>query len=207
MINLEKGIIFSIENAKEAETCEEFATAIHIEKFDLPLIEEVVEIVNVPVIASCRQGHEMEAKLLEKAGVAIIDESVKSDIGHINKKGFSIPFISMFESEEEGMERIKEGAKFLRTPWGTIGNVLKYIHMAREQKVIASLTSASPHDIAFIFRAGGYAVMMSPKIFHTPNPPKLMNAMAEAAKYYNDVEKIYEITKSVANILRGETNI
>jgi len=207
VLELEKGIIFSIENAKEAETCEEFATAILIEKFDLPLIEEVIEIVDVPVIASCRRGHFVEAKLLEKAGVSFIDESIKSNIGFINKREFSVPFINMFESKEEAMNRIKEGGRFLRTPWGTIENVLEYISMVRGQNVIASLKYASPHDVAMIFQSGGYAVIISPKVFHTPNPPKLMRAFAQVSKYYNDMEKIFEITKGVANILRGETNI
>jgi len=206
-MELEKGIIFSIEDAKQAETCEEFATAILIERFDLPLIEEVVEIVSIPVIASCRQGHFIEAKLLEKMGVAFIDESIESNIGYINKKDFSIPFICMFGSREEAMKRINEGAKFLRTPWGTIEDILEYISMTKEQKVLASLTHASPHDIAMLFQSGGYAAIISSHVFHTPNPPKLMKSLAEAAMYYNDIEKIFKITKSVANILRGETNI
>ena len=207
IMDIEKGIIFSIEDAKQAESCEEFASAILIEKFDLPLIEEVIEFVSVPVIASCRRGHVVEAKILEKIGVSLIDESVESKIGYIDKKNFSIPFISMFESEEDAEKRIKEGATFLRTPWGGIEDVLGYVRMASQYKVIASLKYASPHDIAMLFQYGGYAAIISSHVFHTPNPPKLMYALSEAAKYYNDVDKILEITKSVANILRGETNI
>jgi len=206
-MDIEKGIIFSIEDPKQAESCEEFASAILIEKFDLPLIEEVVEIVSIPVIASCRKGHIVEAKILEKMGVSCIDESLDSSIGYIDKKNFSIPFISIFKNEEEAEKRINEGASFLRTPWGGIEDVLKYVKIASQYKVIASLKQASPHDIAMLFQSGGYAAIISSHVFHTPNPPKLMHALSEARKYYNDIDKILQITKSVANILRGETNI
>jgi len=206
-MDIEKGIIFSIENAKQAETCEEFSSGILIEKFDLPLIEEVVEIVSVPVIASCRKGHEVEAKILEKLGVAFIDESIDSNIGYIDKNQFSTPFVCKAENKKEAESRIKEGAKFLRTPWGEIGDVIGYIKEMDGFNVIASLKTAFPHDISMVFRSGGHAAIISSSIFHTPNPPKLMAALAEAAQYYNDIDKIFNVTKSVGNILRGETNI
>jgi len=200
-MDIEKGVIFSVENAKQAETCEEYSSAILIEKFDIPLIEEVAEIVNVPVIASCRKGHFIEAKILEKAGASIIDESIESKIGYINKKDFSIPFICIFENKEEGEKRIAEGAKFLRTPWGDIDEIVHYINIGKEYDVIASFKYASPHDIAMAFQSGAYAVMVSSKIFHTPNPPKLMMAYKEVSKYYNDMDRIFKITRNVSNIL------
>lgn len=206
-MDIEGGIIFSIENVKQAESCEEFSSGILIEKFDLPLIEEVVEIVDVPVIASCRKGHFVEARMLEKAGVSMIDESIESKIGYINKKDFSIPFMCLFEDEGEASQRIKEGAEFLRTPWGNIEEIIPYLSMGKEYNVIASFKNASPHDIAMAFQYGAYASIVSSRVFHTPNPPKLMRALKEASQYYNDMDKLYKITRSISNILPSETNI
>ena len=206
-MDIEKGVIFAIENVKQAITCEEFADAILIERFDIPLTDEIIDTVSIPVIASCRKGHFIEAKILEKMNVSIIDESIESDIGYMNKRDFSVPFICMVENEEDANKRIEEGAKFIRTPWGEIGNVMKLVKNIKNIPVIASLKFASPHDIAMIFQSGGYASIISSSVFHSPNPPKLLKSLSDASKYYNDIDKIFEITKEVGNILRSETNI
>lgn len=198
--DIDKGIIFSVEDVKEAITAEEFADAILIEKFNLEFIGEVMEAISKPVIASCRRGHFIEAKILEKMGISAIDESIDSSIGYINKKDFSTPFICMVESNKEANKRIDEGAKFVRTPWGDIGDIMGIINEIKDN-VIASLKIASPSDIAMLFQSGVKAIIISPHVFRSPNPPKLLKALQEASTYYNDIEKIFQISKKLGNII------
>src|SRR5207302_5075998 len=42
---------------------------------DLRKIEEIMDVVTIPVMAKCRIGHFVEAQVLEAAGVDFIDES------------------------------------------------------------------------------------------------------------------------------------
>ena len=158
-----------------------------------------MEVISKPIIASCRRGHFIEAKILEKMNVSAIDESIESNIGYINKKDFSIPFICMAESNEEANKRIGEGAKFIRTPWGEIGDVAGIINEIKDG--IASLKIASPSDIAMLFQSGVKAIIISPHVFRSPNPPKLLKALKESATYYNDIEKIFQISKKLGNII------
>lgn len=64
---------------------------------DPRVIEEVMNAVSIPVMAKCRIGHYVEAKILEALGVDYIDESEvltpADDRFHINKHEFTVPFV------------------------------------------------------------------------------------------------------------------
>ncbi len=66
---IEKGIIVEVGDVKEAISVDKIAHGVIIRNFDLELIEETLDAVSIPVIASCRIGHYIEAKILEKIGV------------------------------------------------------------------------------------------------------------------------------------------
>src|ERR1700690_3633041 len=60
-------------------------------------IREIMSAVSIPVMAKCRIGHFMEARILEALGVDYIDESEvltpADDEFHIDKLAFKAPFV------------------------------------------------------------------------------------------------------------------
>ncbi|MCT1370476.1 pyridoxal 5'-phosphate synthase lyase subunit PdxS [Corynebacterium mucifaciens] len=86
---------------------------------DPDLIECIIEAVDIPVMAKARIGHVVEAKVLEHLGVDYIDESeVLSPadyVNHINKRGFSVPFVCGATNLGEALRRINEGASMIRS--------------------------------------------------------------------------------------------
>jgi pyridoxal 5'-phosphate synthase pdxS subunit len=83
------------------------------------LVEEIMKVVNIPVMAKCRIGHFAEAQVLEAIGVDYIDESEvltpADDRYHINKHNFKVPFVCGATNLGEALRRIGEGAALLRT--------------------------------------------------------------------------------------------
>ncbi|MBC7128999.1 MAG: hypothetical protein H5T45_04625 [Thermoplasmatales archaeon] len=208
MENIEKGIIVEVEDVKQAIEVDKIAHGVFIRNFDVEVMEEIKEAVSIPLIASCRVGHFIEAKILEKIGVDIIDESESGDMEYIKKKDFSIPFMCKINSIEEAVDRIEEGAKILRTDFGALEDVLWLIKEGKEKKLKAllfvALEIASPADVAFLFQTGADAIIVSSNVFRSPNPPKLIDSIVSASLNYNNIEKIVELSRKIKKILPSE---
>lgn len=103
---------------------------------DPGLIEEIMEVVSIPVMAKVRIGHFVEAQILEALGVDYIDESEvltpADEEHHINKHEFTIPFVCGCRNLGEALRRIGEGAAMIRTKGeaGT-GDVVEAVRHAR----------------------------------------------------------------------------
>ncbi|MEO5634239.1 pyridoxal 5'-phosphate synthase lyase subunit PdxS [Gaiella sp.] len=86
---------------------------------DPGMIREIQEAVSVPVMAKCRIGHFAEAQILEALEVDYIDESevlTPADIEHhVDKWGFTVPFVCGATNLGEALRRISEGAAMIRT--------------------------------------------------------------------------------------------
>lgn len=86
---------------------------------DPALIEEIISAVSIPVMAKCRIGHFVEARILEALGVDYIDESEvltpADEKHHINKRDFKVPFVCGCRNLGEALRRIGEGAAMIRT--------------------------------------------------------------------------------------------
>ncbi|MCD6480739.1 MAG: hypothetical protein J7L31_00490 [Thermoplasmata archaeon] len=202
---IEKGIIVEIEDMRESLTVNKVAHGVFIGDFDLELVEEAADALDIPVIASCRVGHFVEARVLERLGVAMIDESNPNEIEHMDKKSFSIPFVCKVETPEEAMRRYEEGARAVRTEFGRVDEVVGLIKDIKEKKkdafVIASLTIATPADVSFLFQIGCDGIIVSSEIFRSPNPLGLLEALVNSARYYNEMEKIVAFSKSASKLL------
>jgi len=202
---IEKGIIVEVEDVKEAISVDKVANAVMIREFDLEVIEETVDAVSIPVIASCRIGHFIEAKILEKLGVAMIDESNYSEMNHMPKKDYSVPFMCKVENFEDAIRRREEGAKAVRTEFGKIDEISGVVKELLEKnigiKVVASLEIATPADIALLLQLGCNSIIVSSLLFRSPNPPKLLDSIVKAARYYNDIERIFEYSRAINKIL------
>ncbi len=123
---------------------------------DPKMIEEIVAAVDIPVMAKCRIGHFMEARILEEIGVDFIDESEvlspADNLFHIDKKDFKTPFVCGARNLSEALRRIAEGAKMIRTKGepGT-GDVVQAVsHMRRIMAELRSLI-ALREDELYVF--------------------------------------------------------
>ena len=113
---------------------------------DPKMIRGIQETVNIPVMAKCRIGHIMEARILEAIGIDYIDESEvlspADDVYHIDKTQFKAPFVCGARNLGEALRRISEGAMMIRTKGeaGT-GDVVQAVrHMRTINKEMRQIT-------------------------------------------------------------------
>ena len=265
MAEMQKGgVIMDVVNAEQAKIAEQAGAVavMALEKVpadiraaggvarmaDPVIIEEIMNAVSIPVMAKCRIGHYVEARLLEAMGVDYIDESEvltpADDMFHINKKEFTVPFVCGARDLGEACRRIAEGASMIRTKGepGT-GNIVEAVrHMrimqAQIQKVIgmredelmvyakelgapyhvlleikklgrlpvvnfAAGGVATPADAALMMHLGADGVFVGSGIFKSQNPEKFARAIVEAVTYYQDYDRIADLSRGLGEPMRG----
>ena len=86
---------------------------------DPAMIRAIREAVTIPVMAKCRIGHTIEARILEALEVDFVDESEvltpADQAHHIDKHAFDVPFVCGCTDLGEALRRIGEGAAMIRT--------------------------------------------------------------------------------------------
>ena len=86
---------------------------------DPGMIREIKAAVSIPVMAKCRIGHFVEARVLEAVEVDYIDESEvltpADEEFHIDKTAFRTPFVCGCRNLGEALRRIAEGVSMIRT--------------------------------------------------------------------------------------------
>lgn len=120
---------------------------------DPKMIKGIQQAVSIPVMAKCRIGHFMEAKILEAIEIDYIDESEvlspADDVYHINKTDFKVPFVCGAKNLGEALRRIAEGASMIRTKGepGT-GDVVQAVrHMRLINREIAEITALREDEL------------------------------------------------------------
>ncbi len=99
-------------------------------------IREIMAAVSIPVMAKCRIGHFMEARILEALGVDYIDESEvltpADEEHHVDKHDYKVPFVCGARNLGEALRRIAEGAAMIRTKGEAgSGNVVEAVRHIR----------------------------------------------------------------------------
>jgi pyridoxal 5'-phosphate synthase pdxS subunit len=108
---------------------------------DVGLIKEIMAAVTIPVMAKARIGHFVEAQVLQSLGVDYIDESevlTPADYAnHIDKWGFTVPFVCGATNLGEALRRITEGAAMIRSKGeagtGDVSNAVTHMRSIRTQ--------------------------------------------------------------------------
>ncbi len=120
---------------------------------DPGVIQRIMEAVTIPVMAKCRIGHSVEARVLEALGVDYIDESEvltpADESHHVDKHDFTVPFVCGCRDLGEALRRIGEGAAMIRTKGeaGT-GNIVEAVrHMRAVQGGIRRIKSLSKDEL------------------------------------------------------------
>jgi pyridoxal 5'-phosphate synthase pdxS subunit len=99
-------------------------------------VQEIMDVVSIPVMAKCRIGHFVEAQILQALGADYVDESEvltpADEHHHINKWDFTVPFVCGARDLGEALRRLAEGAAMIRTKGeaGT-GNVVEAVRHVR----------------------------------------------------------------------------
>ena len=120
---------------------------------DPKMIREIQKAVSIPVMAKCRIGHFIEARLLESMNIDFIDESEvltpADDVYHVDKMAFKAPFVCGARNLGEALRRIQEGASMIRTKGeaGT-GDVVQAVrHMRMMQSEMRKVASMSVDEL------------------------------------------------------------
>src|SRR5260221_2499415 len=120
---------------------------------DPGMVQDIMAAVSIPVMAKCRIGHFVEAKILEAIGVDYIDESEvltpADEESHVNKHNFKVPFVCGCRDLGEALRRINEGAAMIRTKGeaGT-GDVVEAVRHARSvTREIRRLTAMDENEL------------------------------------------------------------
>ncbi len=120
---------------------------------DPKMIREIQKAVKIPVMAKCRIGHFIEARLLEAINIDFIDESEvltpADDVYHVDKMAFKAPFVCGARDLGEALRRVQEGASMIRTKGeaGT-GDVVQAVrHMRAMQAQMRAVKSMSVDEL------------------------------------------------------------
>ncbi|MBF6614431.1 MAG: pyridoxal 5'-phosphate synthase lyase subunit PdxS [Chloroflexi bacterium] len=149
---LKGGVIMDVVNPEQARIAEEAGASAVMALERVPadirvqggvarmsdpgMVSSIMEAVTIPVMAKCRIGHFIEARILEAIGIDYIDESEvltpADERYHINKNDFKVPFVCGCRDLGEALRRIGEGAAMIRTKGeaGT-GNVVEAVRHIR----------------------------------------------------------------------------
>lgn len=120
------------------------------------IVKAVMDAVSIPVMAKARIGHVVEARILEALGADYIDESEvltpADDRFHIDKHGFTVPFVCGARNLGEALRRLAEGAAMIRTKGepGT-GNVVEAVRHCRQMLGDIRALCALPADEVSVF--------------------------------------------------------
>lgn len=151
------GVIMDVTNIEQAQIAED-AGAVAVMVLDklpfdvrkaggvartasIKVIEEIKDHVTIPIMAKCRIGHVYEAKVLEAAGVDMIDESEvltpADEERHIWKWDFTTPFVNGGRNLGEALRRMEEGVSMIRTKGepgtGNVAEAVKHIRLVNNE--------------------------------------------------------------------------
>jgi pyridoxal 5'-phosphate synthase pdxS subunit len=166
---LKGGVIMDVTNADQAKIAEDAGASavMALERVpsdirkeggvarmaNISVIEEIMNTVNIPVMAKARIGHFMEARVLESLGVDYIDESEvltpADEEHHIDKNAFQVPFVCGARNLGEALRRIAEGATMIRTKGEAgSGNIVEAVrHIRTIVKEMKQLTVLGKEEL------------------------------------------------------------
>jgi pyridoxal 5'-phosphate synthase pdxS subunit len=166
---LKGGVIMDVTSAEQARIAEDAGAAavMALERVpadirvqggvarmaSLEKIHEIQQSVSIPVMAKCRIGHLAEARILEAMEVDFIDESEvltpADDENHVDKHGFTVPFVCGCRNLGEALRRIGEGAALMRTKGEAgSGDIVEAVrHLRAVQRGIRSLSVLDRNEL------------------------------------------------------------
>ena len=192
---LKGGVIMDVTNAEQAKIAENAGAAavMALERVpsdiraeggvarmaDLDVIEKIKRAVTIPVMAKCRIGHFVEARVLETMEIDFIDESEvltpADDKYHVDKWPFKVPFVCGCRDLGEALRRISEGAAMIRTKGeagtGDISQAVKHLRaICGVMKSLTVMSNEEHYGIAKEYRVPLELVKVVAKLGKLPVP-------------------------------------
>ncbi|MGI8696362.1 MAG: pyridoxal 5'-phosphate synthase lyase subunit PdxS [Mycobacteriales bacterium] len=194
---------------------------------DPDMIDAIIEAVSIPVMAKARIGHFVEAAVLQSLGVDYVDESEvltpADEANHVDKWGFTVPFVCGATNLGEALRRLAEGAAMIRSKGeaGT-GNVVEATrHMRSIRAEIRRLSTLdddelyaaakelrAPHDLVVdVARAGKLPVVLfsAGGIASPADAAMMMRLGAEGVFVGSGIFKSGDPAKRAAAIVKATT--
>lgn len=217
------GVIMDVINAEQARIAEESGAVavMALERVpadirvhggvarmaDPKIIQDIMQTVNIPVMAKVRIGHFVESQTLESLGVDMIDESEvltpADPFYHVDKRKFTIPFVCGCRNLGEAVRRIWEGAAMIRTKGeaGT-GNIIEAIrHQRMVITMISKLKEMEKTELQKL--AEKYSQNYVNSIKSLTNQKIVDKTVVFGEYIYGDVKKeIFDILKEIKEIQR-----
>jgi pyridoxal 5'-phosphate synthase pdxS subunit len=144
---------------------------------DISVIENIMKAVSIPVMAKCRIGHFVEARVLEAIGIDFIDESEvltpADEVNHVWKHDFKVPFVCGCRNLGEALRRIGEGAAMIRTKGeaGT-GNVVEAVrHMRTVMDSVRQLVNMPQEELMSFAKDNGAPYELVKQVHDTGKLP------------------------------------
>lgn len=128
---------------------------------DPEMIQQIKNMVSIPVMAKCRIGHFAEAQIIQALEVDFIDESEvltpADEVNHIYKNDFKVPFVCGATNLGEALRRIGEGAAMIRTKGEAgSGNIVEAVrHMRALQDEMSRLTTLGKEQLMSVAKDMG----------------------------------------------------
>ncbi len=128
---------------------------------DPEMIQQIKNMVSIPVMAKCRIGHFAEAQIIQALEVDFIDESEvltpADEVNHIYKNDFKVPFVCGATNLGEALRRIGEGAAMIRTKGEAgSGNIVEAVrHMRALQDEMSRLTTLGKEQLMSVAKNMG----------------------------------------------------
>ena len=174
------GVVMDVTNAEEARIAEDAGAVAVMALERVPAdirevggvarmadpqkIKEIMEAVDIPVMAKCRIGHFVEAQILEAVEVDMIDESEvltpADPFYHVDKDQFDIPFVCGCRNLGEALRRLEEGAAMMRTKGeaGT-GNIIEAVrHQKKVMGEIRELKEKNREELKDVAKEHGVGI-------------------------------------------------
>jgi pyridoxal 5'-phosphate synthase pdxS subunit len=144
---------------------------------DISVIENIMKAVSIPVMAKCRIGHFVEARVLEAIGIDFIDESEvltpADEANHVWKHDFKVPFVCGCRNLGEALRRIGEGAAMIRTKGeaGT-GNIVEAVrHMRTVMDSVRQLVNLPQEELMSFAKENGAPYELVKQVHDTGKLP------------------------------------
>lgn len=177
---LKGGVIMDVTTAEQAKVAEQAGAAavMALERVpsdiraeggvarmaDPEIIEKIKRSVTIPVMAKCRIGHIVEARVLEAMEIDFIDESEvltpADNKYHVDKWQFKVPFVCGCRNIGEALRRIAEGAAMIRTKGeagtGDVSQAVK--HLREINSVMKAMTVMSNEELYGFSKDNGVSV-------------------------------------------------
>jgi pyridoxal 5'-phosphate synthase pdxS subunit len=204
---------------------------------DPQMIQDIQAAVTIPIMAKARIGHFAEAQILQALDVDYIDESEvltpADEENHIDKWGFTVPFVCGATNLGEALRRIGEGACLIRSKGeaGT-GNVVEAVRhlrtinaqlrrlqsadaselfsLAKDLQAplalvqeVAATGNSTPADASLVLQLGAEAVFVGSGIFKSEDPVRMASAIVEATTHFREPGVVAKVSTGLGEAMRG----